>query len=87
MAEHPDWDRQNVGAAQSCDIGAEPTINGILQMLVTYEEWVPEDVSAQPFLDPLNLQANEPVILHGPPTKRVKNVWTKRTTTCKQFVE
>ena len=35
---------------------------------VTYEEWVTEDVSAQPFLD--LLQANEPVILHGvPPTK------------------
>ena len=53
---------------------------------ITYEEWVPEDVSAQPFQDPL--LANEPVILHGvPPTKRVKNVWKKRTTTRKQFVK
>ena len=35
---------------------------------VTYEEWVTEDVSAQPFEDPL--RANEPIILHGvPPTK------------------
>ena len=53
---------------------------------VTYKEYITEDVSAQSFEDPL--RSNEPIILHGVlPTKRVTSVWTKRTTSRKQFVK
>jgi hypothetical protein len=47
--------------------------------MITYEEWVVEDITASGFEDPMEHDL-QPLMLHGiPAPKRIKSVWKKTT--------